>query len=99
MRKIHVLALFLMGAVIALSGCSKNVPPDWYHVTGSGMAGDVQTLGQARLMAKRAAEADANRQLLEAAKGRHHVGSSVVQDHLARAQAVRHAVQGGGVGA
>ena len=94
MRKIHVLALFLMGAVIALSGCSKNVPPDWYHVTGSGMAGDVQTLGQARLMAKRAAEADANRQLLEAAKGVHITSNTTVEDFMTKNDYISSRVEG-----
>lgn len=94
MRKIHVLALILTGAMIILSGCSKNMPPDWYNVTGSGMASQDHAPGQARLMAKRAAEKDADRQLLEAAKGVHISSNTTVEDFMAKNDYIRSRVEG-----
>jgi hypothetical protein len=66
-------ALVILGGIALIcimAGCSSAPKhPDWYMVTGTGIAGDSISAAQARLMAKRAAKSDAQRQLLEAAKG------------------------------
>ena len=75
-------------------GCATSNMPSWYTVTGSGVADPSSPRAKARLMAKRAAKLDAQRQLLEHAKGVHIQSTTTVEDFMTRDDYIRSRVQG-----
>lgn len=84
----------IMILMITLVGCATTRRPNWYTVTGSGVADPSSPRAQARLMAKRAAKLDAQRQLLEHAKGVHIQSSTTVEDFMTQDDYIRSRVQG-----
>ncbi len=84
----------VMAGMMVSTGCSKPVLPDWYTVTGTGVADESLPPAQARLMAMRAAREDAWRQLLEAAKGIQIDSATSVRDFIAQDDAIRSRVMG-----
>ena len=93
MKRYSGYGMLLLGLVMFLSGCASHLPPAWYMVTGTGMSEGINP-AQARLMAKRAAELDARRQLLEHAKGVVINSNSTVQDFMTRNDYIRSRVEG-----
>lgn len=87
------LAICSVGLIFLISlGCAK--PPNWYTVTGTGMADENLLPQQRRLMARRAAIEDAWRQLLEAAKGVQIDSRTTVRDFITQDDAIRSRVEG-----
>jgi len=90
-----ILWMILVPTALSLfSGCATTPAPDWYTVTGSGVARPTDPLPQADLMARQAARRDAQRQILEAAKGVHIKSSSTVEDFMTRDDYIRSRVEG-----
>ncbi len=90
----RMLGLLLVATLFVLSGCATLYQPDWYTVTGSGVGDDALNPGQARLMAKRAARLDAQRQILEAAKGVAISSTTTVENFMTRDDYIRSRVAG-----
>jgi len=93
MLKILGLGVFL-ASLMFLSGCAYNVAPDWYNVTGTGVASEGMNSAQARLMAKQAALRDAQRQLLETAKGVAINSHTTVENFMTQNDYIRSRVDG-----
>ncbi len=92
--KLHRIMLpALLGLMLIMQACSSRRPPDWYTVTGTAGT-QVFNPAQARLMAKRGAIADAQRQLLESAKGIAIKSNTTVQDFMTRNDHIRSRVEG-----
>ena len=81
LRYIRYSAFLLLGLVM-FSGCGIQREPDWYIVTGSGTAPEAAMNAQETLLAKRAAELDARRKLLETARGVAVQSDTTVQDFM-----------------
>ena len=86
--------IVVMSVMILSFGCARPVPPDWYIVTGTGVADESLPPAQARLMATRAAREDAWRQLLEAAKGIQIDSTTSVRNFITQDDAIRSRVMG-----
>lgn len=84
----------LLVAVIFAMGCSKKQVPDWYMVTGTGVANPGVPASQAKLLAKRAAKSDGQRQLLEAAKGVNIRSETTVENFITQSDYIRSRVEG-----
>jgi len=80
--------------LLLITGCSLNQSPDWYTVTGTGAAQEGASTARANLMAKRAAKLDAQRQLLEAAKGVHISSETTVENFMTQNDYIRSRVEG-----
>ena len=93
MLKFLGLCVFL-ASLMFLSGCAYNVAPDWYNVTGTGVAPEGMNPAQARLMAKQAAVSDARRQLLETAKGVAINSHTTVENFMTQNDYIRSRVDG-----
>ena len=94
----RLVSLLLLGVVVtammASTGCAKRLPPDWYTATGTGAADDTLPPAQRRLMALKAAQTDARRQLLEAAKGVQISSSTTVRDFITQSDVIQSKVVG-----
>jgi hypothetical protein len=87
--------LIILTTLMLLSvGCATHRAPNWYTVTGSGALSADYPPAQAKLMARKAAEEDARRQLLEAAKGVSIDSRSTVKDFMLQDDYIRSRVQG-----
>ena len=75
-------------------GCAGMREPDWYTVTGTGVADASTPLSQASLLSKRAAKLDAQRILLEAAKGVHIKSTTTVENFMTTDDYIRSRVEG-----
>lgn len=84
----------LLFSVMLVAGCGINREPDWYVVTGSGVAPASSIEAQETLLAKRAAELDARRKLLETAKGTTVQSETTVQDFMTVKDNIRTKVYG-----
>jgi hypothetical protein len=94
-RVIPCLVMVVAASLVLLSlGCATQRTPYWYTVTGSGALSADYAPGQARLMARKAAEEDARRQLLEAAKGVAIDSRTTVKDFMLQDDYIRSRVQG-----
>jgi len=80
--------------LILITGCSMKQLPDWYNVTGTGIAPPEASLAQSKLKAKRAAILDGQRQLLEAAKGIHLSSETSVEDFMTKNDYIHSRVEG-----
>jgi hypothetical protein len=91
-----ILTITFVAAIVSSFGCAhtRRMPPDWYMVTGSGAADESLQAGQQRLMALKAAKTDAQRQLLEAAKGVQINSSTTVRDFMAQSDVIQSRVMG-----
>ena len=94
-RMLFVSSLLLILAA-ALTGCAtrRTLPPDWYEVTGSGVINPNLPVAQGRLMAERAAKADAYRQLMETAKGLRLESGTTVENFMAKNDYINSQVNG-----
>lgn len=93
MLRILGLGIFLV-FLMFLTGCAYNVAPDWYNVTGTGVASASANPAQSRLMAKQAAISDARRQLLEVTKGVAIDSHTTVENFMTRNDYIRSRVDG-----
>jgi hypothetical protein len=84
----------LLGIILLLiTGCSMN-HPDWYNVTGTGIAPAGASVATSKIKAKRAAILDGQRQLLEAAKGIHISSETMVEDFMTKNDYIHSRVEG-----
>lgn len=89
-----VALLTIAAGMISSFSCARHMPPNWYVVTGTGVADDSLSSAQQRLMALRAAKEDAWRQLLEAAKGLQINSTTSVRDFMTQDDAIHSRVMG-----
>ncbi len=80
--------------LLVMCGCATVQTADWYTVTGTGAADESLPPTQQRLMALQAAKKDAQRQLLEAAKGVRIDSSTTVRDFITRSDVIESRVTG-----
>ncbi len=93
MKRILMPGLFGIMLLI-LAGCSLSHPPDWYNVTGTGITPEGTSPAKAKILAKRAAKLDAQRQLLEAAKGININSESTVENFMTKNDYIHSRVNG-----
>jgi len=93
-KRIAISGIAALTVLLILSGCGAKQMPDWYTVTGSGVAQEGARRAQAKLLAKRAARLDAQRQLLEAAKGIRISSESTVENFMTQDDYIRSLVEG-----
>lgn len=84
----------ILTALLFTTACSTKQVPDWYTVTGTGVEDLGAPASQAKLMAKRAAKTDGQRQLLEAAKGVHIHSETTVENFMTQSDYIRSRVEG-----
>ncbi|MBN1902098.1 LPP20 family lipoprotein [Candidatus Sumerlaeota bacterium] len=94
MKQALIISGLLLAALLFTTGCSRKQAPDWYVVTGTGVMNEGAPASQAKLMAKRAAKTDAQRQLLEAAKGTHISSETTVENFMTQNDYIRSRVEG-----
>jgi len=89
------LTAWVVGIILLLiTGCSMKQLPDWYNVTGTGIAPAGAKLAKSKIMAKRAAILDGRRLLLEAAKGVHISSETTVENFITKNDYIHSRVQG-----
>lgn len=92
MKKLLLLKLSLVLLVSVLfTSCGE---PEWLIVTGYGAPNQGKPAAQGKLMAKRAAELDARRALLEQVKGTKIDSTTYVRDYIAQNDSIRSDVDG-----
>lgn len=92
MKKRIVLRLaFILCLILIFSGCGE---PEWIVATGSGAPSPNKPAAQGKLLAKRAAEMDARRALLEQIKGVQIDSNTYVKDYLTQSDSIRSQIDG-----
>lgn len=92
MKKTLMLKIFLViGLVAFMISCGQ---PEWLVVTGTGAPAKDKPAAQGKLLAKRAAEMDARRALLEQIKGVKIDSRTYVKDYLTQNDSIRSEIDG-----